>query len=141
MTLPLSRALQGALSVYNRQRSYTAVGLTSHSFSSPSPSPSPSFDSLEMRRRTFHIYLSLLAAFLLGTIIVLTSFSYYLSIDDAAYLTEEELDAPRYDTRWNASRHGKTERVPRILHQTWKTDTLPVRWKGISDGCREMMPD
>ena len=94
-----------------------------------------------MRRRTFHIYLSLLAAVLLGTIIVLTSFSYYLSIDDAAYLTEEELDAPRYGNRWNASRHGKTERVPRILHQTWKTDTLPVRWKGISDACREMMPD
>ena len=94
-----------------------------------------------MRRRTFHIYLSLLAAVLLGTIIVLTSFSYYLSIDDAAYLTEEELDAPHYGTRWNASRHGKTERIPRILHQTWKTDTLPVRWKGISDGCREMMPD
>jgi len=94
-----------------------------------------------MRRRTFHIYLSLLAAVLLGTIIVLSSFSYYLSIDDAAYLTEEELDASRYDTRWNASRHGRAERVPRIIHQTWKSDTLPSQWKGISDGCREMMPD
>ena len=94
-----------------------------------------------MRRRTFRIYLSLLAAVLLGTIIVLASFSYYLSIDDTAYLTEEELNAPDHDSRWNASQHGKAERIPRILHQTWKTDTLPERWKGVSDGCREMMPD
>jgi len=94
-----------------------------------------------MRRRTFHIYLSLLAAVLLGTIIVLSSFSYYLAIEGTAYLTEEELDAPDYDSRWNASQHGKTERIPRILHQTWKTDTLPARWQGISDACREMMPD
>ena len=94
-----------------------------------------------MRRRTFHIYLSLLAAVLLGTIIVLSSISYYLAIDNAAYLTEEELDTPDYDARWNASQHGKTERIPRILHQTWKTETLPTRWKGVSDGCREMMPD
>jgi inositol phosphorylceramide mannosyltransferase catalytic subunit len=94
-----------------------------------------------MRRRTFHIYLYLLAAVLLGTIIVLASFSYYLAIDNAAYLTEEELDAPDYDSRWNATQHGKIERIPRILHQTWKTDTLPTRWKGVSDGCREMMPD
>lgn len=94
-----------------------------------------------MRRRTCHIYLSLLAVVLLGTIIVLASFSYYLAIDNAAYLTEEELDAPDYDSRWNATQHGKIERIPRILHQTWKTDTLPTRWQDVSDGCREMMPD
>lgn len=119
------------------------LALPQHSSSSqylPPPSPS-SHESLEMRRRTFHIYLSLLAAFLLGTIIVLASFTYYLAIDNAAYLSEEELDAPDYDSRWNASQHGKIERIPRILHQTWKTDTLPIRWKGISDGCRDMMPD
>ena len=108
--------------------------------SPPSSSPS-SYGFLEMRRRTFHIYLSLLAAVLLGTFIVLASFSHYLAIDNAAYLTEEELDAPDYHSRWNATQHGKFERIPRILHQTWKTDILPTRWKGVSDGCRAMMPD
>lgn len=110
-------------------------------FSSSFPSHLSSRVFLNMRRRTFHIYLSLLAAVLLGTIIVLASFSYYLAIDNAAYLTEEELDAPDYDSRWNASQHGKIERIPRILHQTWKTETLPIRWQGVSDGCRAMMPD
>jgi mannosyltransferase OCH1-like enzyme len=94
-----------------------------------------------MRRRTFHIYLSLLAAVLLGTVIVLSSISYYLAIDNAAYLTEAELDAPDYNSRWNATLHGKVERIPRILHQTWKSETLPTEWLGISQACREMMPD
>jgi hypothetical protein len=31
--------------------------------------------------------------------------------------------------------------VPRILHQTWKSETLPSEWTGISEACREMMPD
>ena len=127
--------------IFPRQRSYIpTVGPAARSSPPPSPPP-PVRVSVEMRRRTLHIYLSLLAAVLLGTIIVLASFSYYLAIDHAAYLTEEDLDAPDYDSRWNASQHGKFERIPRILHQTWKTDTLPTRWKGVSDGCREMMPD
>lgn len=144
MTFTLSRTLQDAVSVSTyspRRRFYTAVGLA---LTLLSPHPSPHLSSrvfLNMRRRTFHIYLSLLAAVLLGTIIVLASFSYYLAIDNAAYLTEEELDAPDYDSRWNASQHGKIERIPRILHQTWKTETLPIRWQGVSDGCRAMMPD
>ena len=136
------RAVTGTASpfrTYLRRRFYTAVGSTPTLL--PLLLSTPSQASLEMRRRTFHIYLSLLAAVLLGTILVLSSFSYYLAIDDTAYLTEGELDAPDYDSRWNASQHGKTERIPRILHQTWKTDTLPARWKGVSDGCREMMPD
>jgi len=72
---------------------------------------------------------------------VLSSISYYLAIDNAAYLTEVELDAPDYDSRWNATQHGKVERIPRILHQTWKSETLPTEWTGISQACREMMPD
>ncbi|THH14885.1 hypothetical protein EW146_g5508 [Bondarzewia mesenterica] len=93
-------------------------------------------------RRTLHICLFLLALILLGTVIVLSSVSYYLSIPDAAYLTEDELDAPFNSTApWNATEHGKLERIPRILHQTWKSETLPDRWKGISEECREMMPD
>jgi mannosyltransferase OCH1-like enzyme len=94
-----------------------------------------------MRRRTLHIYLSLLAAVLLGTVIVLSSISYYLAIDNSAFLTEDELGVPDYYSRWNATQHGKVERVPRIIHQTWKTETLPSEWVEISEACREMMPD
>lgn len=93
------------------------------------------------RRRTLQIILSLLALFLLGTVVVLSSISYYLSIPDVAYITEDELDAPFNEPKWNASDHGKVERIPKILHQTWKSETLPPKWKGISEECRAMMPD
>ncbi|TDL29482.1 hypothetical protein BD410DRAFT_817578 [Rickenella mellea] len=93
------------------------------------------------RRRGLQIFLSILALFLIGTVVVLSSISVYLSIDAAAYLTEDEVGHNEHGERWNATDHGKVEVIPRILHQTWKTETLPDRWKGISQECREMMPD
>ena len=93
------------------------------------------------RRRTVYIWLCLLAAVLVGTVVVLSSVNYYVSIQPAAYLTEAELDAPFGTGRWNATEHGKVERVPRIIHQTWKTETLPAKWTEVSEHCREMMPD
>ena len=93
------------------------------------------------RRRTVYIWLCLLAAVLVGTVVVLSSVNYYVSIQPAAYITEAELDAPFGTARWNATEHGRLERVPRIIHQTWKTETLPVKWQEVSEHCREMMPD
>lgn len=93
------------------------------------------------RRRTLQILLSILGLFLLGTVVVLSSISFYLAIDTAAYLTEEEVGPAQNGSRWNATEHGGIERIPRIIHQTWKTETLPDRWKGISQECRDMMPD
>ena len=93
------------------------------------------------RHRTVYFFLSILGLFLLGTVVVLSSVSYYLAIDKAAYLTELEVPSLGNTTRWNALEHGKVERIPRILHQTWKYETLPPRWKGVSQACRDMMPD
>lgn len=93
------------------------------------------------KRRTLHIALVFLALVLLGTLLVLSSVSYYLAINTAAYLSD--LDVPILDssTRWNATKHGMVERIPRILHQTWKSETLPTEWKNISETCRDMMSD
>ncbi|KAI0081708.1 hypothetical protein K474DRAFT_1132978 [Panus rudis PR-1116 ss-1] len=93
------------------------------------------------RRRTVYTLLCLLATVLVGTVLVLSSITYYLSIDPAAYITEAELDAPLDGSRWNASEHGKVERIPRILHQSWKSETLPTRWVNVSQSCRDMNPD
>ena len=93
------------------------------------------------RLRTLYLLLSILGLFLFGTVVVLSSVSYYLAIDKAAYLTEAEVIPLDNVTRWNATAHGKVERISRILHQTWKSETLPTRWKGISQACRDMMPD
>jgi inositol phosphorylceramide mannosyltransferase catalytic subunit len=94
-----------------------------------------------VRRRTLYISLTLLGLFLLGTVVVLSSVSYYLAIDPAAYLSDLEVPVLDNVTRWNATQHGKVERIPRIFHQTWKSETLPVRWQNISRDCRQMMPD
>lgn len=94
-----------------------------------------------LRRRTVYAFLCLLATILIGTVVVLSSISYYLSIDAAAYLTEPEVDAPFGGGRWNASEHGNVERIPRLIHQTWKSETLPPKWVNVSQGCRDMNPD
>ncbi|KZT41180.1 hypothetical protein SISSUDRAFT_373526 [Sistotremastrum suecicum HHB10207 ss-3] len=85
------------------------------------------------RRRVFQILLAILALFLLGTVVVLSTISFYLRIDDTAYLSEQEVQA-NVDA-------NLTEVIPRILHQTWKSDTLPEKWRGVSQGCRDIMPD
>jgi mannosyltransferase OCH1-like enzyme len=94
---------------------------------------------MALRRRTVHILLLLLGLFLLGTVVVLSSVSYYLSIPDVAYISEEELNSTQNFPHQNSSQ--KSERIPRIIHQTWKSETLPEKWKAVSEGCRNLMPD
>ena len=93
------------------------------------------------RRRSLQVFLIILALFLVGTVVVLSSVSYYLAIDPRAYLTEDEVGYVEDDDLYNATALGVKERIPRILHQTWKSETLPDRWKDISQECRDMMPD
>ncbi|THV08433.1 hypothetical protein K435DRAFT_959002 [Dendrothele bispora CBS 962.96] len=93
------------------------------------------------RRRPLFVFLVILGLFLVGTVVVLSSVTYYLAIDPSAYLSELEVPILENNTRWNASDHGQVERIPRILHQTWRTETLPPRWKTVSQECRDMMPD
>ncbi|KAJ7368422.1 glycosyltransferase family 32 protein [Mycena albidolilacea] len=93
------------------------------------------------RSRALFGVLIFLGLFLFGTVVVLTSVTVYLAIDPSAFLTEIEVPYNDPSTRWNASEHGQVERIPRILHQTWKTGTLPEKWKSISQECRDMMPD
>ena len=89
-----------------------------------------------LRRRTVYALLCLLATVLVGTVVVLSSISYYLSIDNLAYITEDEVNSVLNDTH-----HTVPERIPRIIHQTWKSETLPAKWANVSQGCRDMMPD
>lgn len=93
------------------------------------------------KRRTIYILLVLLALVLFGTVTVLSSISYYLHINAAAYLSDREVPVLSNTTRWNATEHGKLERVPRIIHQTWKSETLPPDWKDLSEACQNMMSD
>ncbi|KAJ7590953.1 glycosyltransferase family 32 protein [Mycena floridula] len=93
------------------------------------------------RRKSLVIFLSILGLFLVGTVVVLSSVTYYLAIDPSVYLSERQVPILEDHERWNASDHGEIQRIPKILHQTWRTETLPQKWKGISQECRDMMPD
>jgi mannosyltransferase OCH1-like enzyme len=93
------------------------------------------------RRKSLNIFLSILALFLLGTVVVLSSITYYLAIDPSAYLSELEVPHANSTQRWNATEHGQIERIPRIIHQTWKTENIPDKWKSVSQSCRSLMPD
>ena len=88
------------------------------------------------RRKTVYALLGLLATILVGTVVVLSSISYYLSINEPAYITADEVNFVLRDYR-----HTIPERIPRIIHQTWKSESLPSKWENVSKGCREMMPD
>ncbi|KZO98031.1 glycosyltransferase family 32 protein [Calocera viscosa TUFC12733] len=94
-----------------------------------------------MARRTTLILLSILGTILLGTTVLLTSISLFLHIDPAAYLSED--DVPWPDPPLSNVSHDPLpgEKIPRILHQTWKDETLPEKWVNVSQGCRELMPD
>ncbi|KAF8339152.1 uncharacterized protein EI90DRAFT_3118238 [Cantharellus anzutake] len=85
------------------------------------------------------IFLTILALFLLGTVIVLSTVSYHLAIDPTAYLTD--IEVPPSAGADNSIEALEKERIPRIIHQTWKTDVLPDRWNAVSNTCRKLMPD
>lgn len=105
-------------------------------------------------RRTSSVLLGCLGLFLLGTVGVLSIVRAYFKVDDIAYIQHTELGTLAEIARGvrpaalsiapNAQLNATDvpiERIPRIIHQTWKTDTLPPRWAKTRAGCAAMMPD
>lgn len=43
-------------------------------------------------------------------------------------------------TIWNALT-DPPEKIPRIIHQTWKDKTLPPNWQAVRDECAQIHPD
>jgi len=41
----------------------------------------------------------------------------------------------------NNSTVNRQQRIPKIIHATWKTDVLPDRWEKIRQGCIDLHPD
>ena len=96
-----------------------------------------------MARKALFISLTLLGLFLLGTVIVLSTVQVYFGVDERDLITPEEVaylesnPSLPYGTNLTRSPSGESwtgsvpvEKIPRIIHQTWKDDTLPERWIG-----------
>lgn len=88
-------------------------------------------------RRALLTFLTVLACVLVTTLVLLSSISYFLAIDPAAYILDQDVPEHSSSIAFNSTH----ERIPRIIHQTWKTDSLPFRWQGVSQACRAMMSD
>ncbi|CAE7233777.1 unnamed protein product [Rhizoctonia solani] len=92
-----------------------------------------------MGRRVLVAALSILGLFLVGTVVVLSSVSIFFKVPASAFIYEDEVPANAWTGNFTDA--PKPELIPRIIHQTWKTDTLPERWQSVSKTCRDMMPD
>lgn len=99
--------------------------------------------------------LALLGLVVLGTFIVLSTVKHYFGTHEIDFITPEELAQYRrlegvlpYDATMSQEilQEEKElgvfrEKIPRIIHQTWKNETLPERWETVRAGCKDMLPD
>lgn len=87
--------------------------------------PSLLQSSSSKRRSWIDYSLVLLVLIILGTIAVLSTVNLYMGIypSDVILLSELETDAPQ------------PSRVPKIIHQTWKTEQIPERWVPVRESC------
>lgn len=59
----------------------------------------------------------------------------------AAAVAAGEIPPLRDNTPKPADPNSPPEKIPRIIHQTWKDDTLPPKWQAVRDECKEIHPD
>lgn len=61
-------------------------------------------------------------------------------VDNAADLDKRDAIVARQDLA-NSTTTPPRPRIPKIIHQTWKTDVLPERWQTVRATCMEMHPE
>lgn len=103
-----------------------------------------------MSKRIAALCLCLVALVIAGTLTVLGTAKHYFDIDVRDVITLEETqdwEAKKplpYGTELNEDQRLQqrpVEKIPRIIHQTWKTNVLPEKWLAVRDKCLEMHPD
>jgi inositol phosphorylceramide mannosyltransferase catalytic subunit len=102
-------------------------------------------------RRAVFCFVVLLSLFLVGTVVVLATVKVYFGVDERDLVTPEEIarleNVPSLPYNAPAQNIGDSddaltrEKIPRIVHQTWKTDVLPERWQVVRQKCMEMHPE
>jgi mannosyltransferase OCH1-like enzyme len=99
--------------------------------------------------------LTLLGLFVVGTFIVLSTVRHYFGTHTEDFISLEEIQPFRrqeaslpyepnlpLDQVAEEQRKGlHREKIPRIIHQTWKTDILPERWVAVREACIKLLPD
>ena len=114
----------------------------------------PALSTMINRKRMLALLLQLLGMVLLCIILVLQCIRWYFRIPTDAYIVLSELGTWD-EIRENARRPAVLDnaalsdvkdlnppnKIPKIIHQTWKTEVLPERWVPVRDECIKMHPD
>ncbi|KAK9459708.1 nucleotide-diphospho-sugar transferase [Lipomyces oligophaga] len=90
-------------------------------------------------RRPFVIPLVVLGLIVLTGIIV--TFDYITLLFDPATDNSIEFEVPVLDAVTGNYSTSQPQLIPKIIHQTWKNETVPEKWKASQASCLEMHPD
>lgn len=111
--------------------------------------------SSSQRRFGWKFYVLLLfALFIVGTFTVLRTVVHFFGVNEGDVISVEEVQAYKnvealpYNAELTPSQAReeemqlglKREKIPRIIHQTWKSDILPEKWDIIRKDCMAMLP-
>ena len=61
-------------------------------------------------------------------------------LDERGWFSNSSSSSPAEASDVVASSEHK-QKIPKIIHATWKTDTVPVRWAEVRQGCIDLHPD
>lgn len=160
---PSSRqdSLYGERSRPRKMRAYTSPGSGQTSSSKSKANGIPittarSSKSISSQRRfgwKFYI-LGLLALVIIGTFTVLRTVVHFFGIHERDVISIEEvlaytnIEALPYNAELSPSQAKeeeeelglRREKIPRIIHQTWKNDVLPEKWETARKDCMAMLP-
>ncbi|KAK9900441.1 glycosyltransferase family 32 protein [Cystobasidium minutum MCA 4210] len=99
--------------------------------------------------------LILLSLVIIGTFTVLRTVVHFFGVQEQDVITLEEvqsytnIEALPYNAELSPQQAReeekelglKREKIPRIIHQTWKSDILPERWEKVRNECLQLLPD
>jgi mannosyltransferase OCH1-like enzyme len=95
-------------------------------------------------RKVAFVLLTLLGLILAGTVVVLSFVQVYFGVDERDQITVTEAEywerTPTLPLGSNDT-SLRIERIPRIVHQTWKTAQIPEKWIPARESCKAMNPD
>lgn len=77
---------------------------------------------------------------LLGLACVLVAWPYVTSFAAVGYGYAWWMVTPG-PPRWDVSSPANATAVPKIIHQTWKEETVPEKWRAAQKSCRDLHPD
>ncbi|KAK9382801.1 nucleotide-diphospho-sugar transferase [Kockiozyma suomiensis] len=90
-------------------------------------------------RRPFAIPLIVLGLIVIVGIII--TFDYIVLLFDPATDNAIEFEVPVFDKASGTYSTVNPQLIPKIIHQTWKNDTVPEQWKMAQSSCIDMHPD